>query len=230
MSVHDEPAVFRAAPAPLEAGPRGGAAHLQAHPFACAVLDPSYEIVYLSGAMRAAIAEDGLSLAIASLAAAARGADADAHEAAVAGLDGARRRLIWSKAADGAWLGVLVSALAPAPHDDSMIDPLTGLGNRRGLQGNFDALMLDASAQGEPVFALYIDLDRFKQVNDTLGHEAGDLLLKRAAKRLRQATRRSDRLFRIGGDEFALLGFSAEGAASATDVAERIVELSGGRI
>ena len=204
-----------------------GAGVMTAHPFACVVLDPALEIAYLSDAVSTVIAESSLTSAIASLASAAQGNDVDVHEVATPGLDGARRRMIWTKAIDGAWLGVVASAATSAPNDEIMMDALTGLGSRRGLQGNFDALMLDADTQGDAVFALYIDLDRFKQVNDTLGHEAGDLLLKRVSKRLRQATRRSDRLFRLGGDEFALLGYSPEGIVTATDVAERIVELVG---
>lgn len=228
MSADDTTATSSIATMPPGASQRGaGVGAVRAHPFAYIVLDPALEIAYLSDAISAEIAENSLAAAISSLAAAAQSGDVDVHEFALTGLDGARRRMIWSKAIDGAWLGMLVSASTSAPDDESMIDTLTGLGNRRGLQGNFDALMLDADKHGEPVFALYIDLDRFKQVNDTLGHEAGDLLLKRVAKRLRQATRRSDRLFRLGGDEFALLGSSVEGAVTATDVAERIVELVG---
>lgn len=218
----------RTAP-PLETVGRNSlnAEALSAHPFACIVLSSDLAVAHLSAPVGAALAETALTSAISSLAACVESGNADTHEVSVACLDGARRRLVWSKAADGAWLGLLVSAATALAQDESMIDTLTGLGNRRALQGTFDALTLDADKEGERVFALYIDLDRFKVVNDTLGHEAGDQLLKRVAKRLAQATRRADRLFRLGGDEFALLGSSTAGVSAATDVAERIVELVG---
>jgi diguanylate cyclase (GGDEF)-like protein len=62
-----------------------------------------------------------------------------------------------------------------------------------------------ARRRGTHFDLLLIDLDRFKQINDTLGHDAGDALLIEAAKRLRAAVRRSDSVFRLGGDEFAIL-------------------------
>lgn len=84
-------------------------------------------------------------------------------------------------------------------------DPLTGLANRSLLM----ALVADAIARhqrhGQTLALLFIDLDRFKPVNDTLGHEAGDQVLREVAKRLRQSVRQSDTVARLGGDEFAVL-------------------------
>jgi diguanylate cyclase (GGDEF)-like protein len=100
------------------------------------------------------------------------------------------------------------------------IDPLTGLPNRRHLQERLDALT--AEQRGSDRTALiYIDLDRFKDVNDTLGHDAGDTLLVEIAARLTQALGRRFLLARLGGDEFAAL---SEGATleEAHEAADRI--------
>ncbi|MEH3075608.1 MAG: GGDEF domain-containing protein [Quadrisphaera sp.] len=80
-------------------------------------------------------------------------------------------------------------------------DDLTGLANRRGLLGRIDAVL----AQGEPFTVALVDLDRFKEVNDGLGHAAGDELLAAAAVRLRDAAGPGAEVGRLGGDEFALL-------------------------
>jgi diguanylate cyclase (GGDEF)-like protein/PAS domain S-box-containing protein len=82
-------------------------------------------------------------------------------------------------------------------------DPLTGLLNRRGLEADAGAL-LGSDAPGGAAL-LYVDLDDFKLVNDTLGHDAGDLFLCEFAARLQACTRGPDLLARIGGDEFVLL-------------------------
>ncbi|MBL8377056.1 MAG: diguanylate cyclase [Burkholderiales bacterium] len=82
-------------------------------------------------------------------------------------------------------------------------DALTGLTNRAG----FDTLIGQATARAgeQPYSALFIDLDRFKQVNDTAGHAAGDALLRELAARLTLTVRESDTVARLGGDEFAVL-------------------------
>jgi diguanylate cyclase (GGDEF)-like protein/PAS domain S-box-containing protein len=82
-------------------------------------------------------------------------------------------------------------------------DPLTGLANRRRLYEMGEAA-LSAGAPGS-VALLYLDLDRFKAFNDTLGHDAGDLLLTQVTQRLQQGLQATDLLARIGGDEFAVL-------------------------
>lgn len=100
-------------------------------------------------------------------------------------------------------------------------DPLTGLQNRRGLEADAAGLLEGASARMERGALLYVDLDDFKKVNDSLGHEAGDLLLCELAARLQQCTRGPDLLARIGGDEFVLLLTDVD-AAGARDVADRV--------
>ncbi|HET6794076.1 MAG TPA: sensor domain-containing diguanylate cyclase [Acidimicrobiales bacterium] len=80
------------------------------------------------------------------------------------------------------------------------VDPLTGVANRRVFQGE-----LDRAVERVPVTVLLIDLDRFKQVNDELGHHAGDELLRVVADRIRHTVRATDLVARLGGDEFVVL-------------------------
>jgi diguanylate cyclase (GGDEF)-like protein/PAS domain S-box-containing protein len=84
-------------------------------------------------------------------------------------------------------------------------DPLTGLYNRRQFEDELDRQLALARRTGRPGVALLIDLDRFKEVNDTLGHAAGDKLLRGVAGVLTQRLRTSDLIARIGGDEFAAI-------------------------
>lgn len=84
-------------------------------------------------------------------------------------------------------------------------DSLTGLANRRGFMQLGQGLLALARRQQTPISAIFIDLDRFKEVNDSLGHEAGDTLLQAVARTLRQHLRSSDIAGRLGGDEFALI-------------------------
>lgn len=106
-------------------------------------------------------------------------------------------------------------------------DPLTGLANRALLSNRAD-LALEQQRRGGGLVAVYVmDLDRFKQVNDTLGHAAGDALIRIAAQRLLQVSRTVDTAARLGGDEFALVaGVSSLEAASG--LAERIVQALSG--
>ena len=85
------------------------------------------------------------------------------------------------------------------------IDPLTGLANRRLFHEQGDAELSRMRRHRYPLTVAFIDLDNFKTVNDTLGHAAGDALLKAAANTLRLDTRAVDTVGRLGGDEFAVL-------------------------
>ncbi|SIS65884.1 GGDEF domain-containing protein [Phaeovulum vinaykumarii] len=87
----------------------------------------------------------------------------------------------------------------------AMSDPLTGLANRRALEQELERVVALAARGGSPFALAHIDLDHFKEVNDTLGHAAGDGVLARAAEILREETRRSDMVARIGGDEFVMV-------------------------
>ncbi len=84
-------------------------------------------------------------------------------------------------------------------------DPLTGLYNRRVLSEKAEDLMAQARRGGFKVALLFLDLDRFKEVNDTLGHAAGDEMLARLGRRLQRSLRRGETVSRLGGDEFAVL-------------------------
>jgi diguanylate cyclase (GGDEF)-like protein/PAS domain S-box-containing protein len=101
-------------------------------------------------------------------------------------------------------------------------DPLTGLPNRLMFREGLDAAL--AQARRGDGFALHcLDLDRFKEVNDTLGHPVGDALLREVAERVRAELREMDTLARLGGDEFAVIQRGAAGAEPAASLAGRIV-------
>jgi len=107
-------------------------------------------------------------------------------------------------------------------------DALTGLANRAALLAELEAAQRNRRRRPERNFALlFVDLDRFKEVNDNLGHLAGDAVLKGVAKRLRQATRGDDLVARIGGDEMVVLQKHVTGAGSATTLASRIIDSIG---
>jgi diguanylate cyclase (GGDEF)-like protein len=102
-------------------------------------------------------------------------------------------------------------------------DALTGLPNRIMFGEKVEDAIANAGREGG--FAvLSLDLDRFKQVNDTLGHHVGDELLRMAAKRLQHCIGDSDTLARLGGDEFAIVQRRAEGPDAAADLAHRAIE------
>ncbi|WP_143162905.1 GGDEF domain-containing protein [Couchioplanes caeruleus] len=103
----------------------------------------------------------------------------------------------------------------------SRSDPLTGGLNRRGFDERLAAALAEADRTGEPVALLVLDLDRFKEVNDTYGHQAGDELLTWTARTLASQLRSRDAVGRLGGDEFAAV-LSGVGAEEAADVAERL--------
>ncbi len=106
-------------------------------------------------------------------------------------------------------------------------DPLTNLANRTLFRQRLQAAAAQQADSGEGYAVLLIDLDRFKQVNDTLGHQAGDALLVKVAERLRLAAGRTDCLARLGGDEFAVLQSPAASLSEAIRLARRIIELVG---
>jgi diguanylate cyclase (GGDEF)-like protein len=116
---------------------------------------------------------------------------------------------------------MLVAERSRAVHD-SLHDALTGLPNRALLADRFDQALRVAARAGTTTALLLIDLDRFKEVNDTFGHHYGDELLAQVGPRLRAALRDSDTVARLGGDEFAVLLPDVDGTAAAISVAEKL--------
>ena len=102
-------------------------------------------------------------------------------------------------------------------------DMLTGLPNRAYLHERLEQSLHGQSAT-EKTALLFLDLDRFKDVNDTLGHSVGDALLKAVAERLRECVRKSDIVARVGGDEFVVMICTTEPASEPASLAARIIE------
>jgi len=88
---------------------------------------------------------------------------------------------------------------------EALLDGLTGLGNHRAFQEEIERQWSSATRYNRPLSLVLLDLDEFKQVNDADGHAAGDLILRRLGGVINGSLRRSDRAFRIGGDEFAII-------------------------
>jgi diguanylate cyclase (GGDEF)-like protein/PAS domain S-box-containing protein len=109
-------------------------------------------------------------------------------------------------------------------HHLAFHDPLTGLPNRRLFVDHLGHALKLTRRQGNRVAVLFMDLDQFKVVNDSLGHEVGDLLLTVVAQRLGRCLRPEDTLARFGGDEFVVLLEAVGDPAEAVRVAERITE------
>ncbi len=106
-------------------------------------------------------------------------------------------------------------------------DALTGLANRKALRDRLVERLASAARTGQATAVLYVDLDRFKTVNDTLGHPLGDALLRKVAERFKSALRDGDVVARLGGDEFAVIQSDSPQPAGATALATRLVDLIG---
>ena len=103
-------------------------------------------------------------------------------------------------------------------------DPLTGLPNRARFQAQLERILASADRPASHVAVLFVDLDNFKVINDSLGHQAGDALLVEVAGRLKACVRAGDTVARLGGDEFTVLLEAVDREAEATAAAERIAE------
>ena len=107
-------------------------------------------------------------------------------------------------------------------------DSLTGLPNRGQLQERLDdAIARISSAEGQPFAVLFLDIDRFKLINDSVGHVAGDELLVESSRRISQAIARDDLVARLGGDEFAILAENIDGPEAAKQRAANILRALG---
>ncbi len=110
-------------------------------------------------------------------------------------------------------------------HHQALHDPLTDLPNRALILDRIDQMLARSRREHTPVAVFFLDLDNFKDVNDTLGHGVGDRLLAAVAARLTSAIRQEDTVGRLGGDEFVVLAEGASLAAGAEMVAERILDV-----
>ncbi|KXS31209.1 MAG: diguanylate cyclase [Candidatus Gallionella acididurans] len=103
-------------------------------------------------------------------------------------------------------------------------DPLTGLANRRLLAERLSMILAHAQRNKSAMAMVYLDLDGFKQINDTLGHSAGDTLLKLVAGRLAATVREEDTVARMGGDEFVIALWNVSDTDDAAKVTSKVVE------
>lgn len=101
-------------------------------------------------------------------------------------------------------------------------DELTSLANRMHFQNNLNQAIHIAKRNKYKIAVFFLDLDKFKEINDTLGHEVGDLLLKEVAKRLKECVREEDSVARLGGDEFTIILSELKSSADALEVAQKI--------
>ncbi len=106
----------------------------------------------------------------------------------------------------------------------ALVDPLTGLANRRLLADRMAMALVHARRNKSDMAVVYLDLDGFKQINDTLGHGVGDVLLKMAAERLLETVREEDTVARPGGDEFIISLWHVSDIDYAAAVASRAIE------
>ncbi len=108
-------------------------------------------------------------------------------------------------------------------HRQAITDHLTGLLNRQGFETVLDELIGEVDAHGQQLACLFVDLDRFKWINDNLGHASGDDVLCQVAMRLRRQLRANDVIARLGGDEFAILLSAPNARQLAMDISDRLV-------
>lgn len=104
-------------------------------------------------------------------------------------------------------------------------DALTGLLNRRAFEDSLRSTLSHAQRNRQKFCVMFMDLDRFKLINDTLGHQAGDVLLKEVAERLKSILRQDDIIARLGGDEFTILLTDIKNSQTAAKVAKKVLEL-----
>ncbi|MDQ8023737.1 MAG: PAS domain S-box protein [Moraxellaceae bacterium] len=107
----------------------------------------------------------------------------------------------------------------------AITDTLTGLPNRRGFEAQLQAALARTRRRRQPMALLFLDIDRFKSINDTHGHGVGDAVLKEFANRLRGTLRETDIIARLAGDEFVVIieGLTESGGTQAEQVAQKII-------
>jgi len=182
---------------------------------------PKFAAVGVQAAMGAPVRENGVvvgSLVVASDVPGRRYSDAE-QEILLSFADHASLALT-----DAATAESLRRALRDARHD-AMHDELTQLPNRTLLRDRLDQAWARGRRSGSPVVLLFLDFDDFKDINDSLGHDAGDHLLVTIARRLAESLRPGDTIARLGGDEFAVLLEDFDVARSVDDVASRLLDV-----
>ncbi|MFC1503298.1 diguanylate cyclase domain-containing protein [Pseudomonadota bacterium] len=102
-------------------------------------------------------------------------------------------------------------------------DELTGLKNRATVFEEIDSAIEESSLTDSKIVVFFLDLNKFKQINDSFGHDAGDLILKETASRLRRSVRSDDGVFRVGGDEFIILLNNIKNVSEVDNIAENIL-------
>lgn len=130
--------------------------------------------------------------------------------------------------ADGTVFGCVsvnrdITELRRAEHNATH-DPLTGLPNRRLLDDRLKHALARAARRQASLAVLFVDLDDFKSVNDTFGHDEGDVVLRTCARRLQRSLRASDTVTRLGGDEFVVVAEDVASVNDAACVAQRILD------
>ena len=108
-------------------------------------------------------------------------------------------------------------------YNQAHYDSLTGLPNRQLFRDRFTREMMHAKRENQYVAILFLDLDRFKNVNDSMGHSAGDVLLQQAAKRMKSTLRDTDTIARIGGDEFTIILSNINNPTDAGQIARNLI-------
>ncbi len=141
--------------------------------------------------------------------------------------DGRKFLVTYQPLADGGWVDIQEDITEKRRAEERIEwlarhDPLTGLANRFHFREKFEAALMGL-ADGSALALHWLDLDQFKQVNDTLGHPVGDALLKAVAERLQSSVRRTDFLARLGGDEFAIIQCAARHADQCERLAKRVL-------
>src|ERR687897_348541 len=134
---------------------------------------------------------------------------------------------------DGEVVGVVVTfrditkrkALEQQLQHQAFHDPLSGLPNRALFMDRLERAITRANRRGAKIAVLFVDLDNFKVINDSLGHEVGDLLLVAVAERLKTCLRPEDTAARLGGDEFTILVEDITSVGEVVQIAERIAEI-----
>lgn len=123
-------------------------------------------------------------------------------------------------------IGLLIQRLLLSHHEVlhlALLDPLTGLPNRRLFHDRLSQAINQSDRSGNGFFLLYIDLDNFKLINDTFGHDAGDRVLSECANRLTANVRRSDSVARVGGDEFMIILSALHSRDEAAAIASKLI-------